>query len=225
MSFLTLSPIGGPAPLTLPTGVPGRPNVQPAFQPPTGYQPFQDLPAGVGVCPPGTRCIGPSAQGPFGLKLCLGTCSPYGQDQPTDLPDSTCSEALRLACRIPVLARSPEYSALCGACNFTTDSLVDPTPTTTRPPTPQGNGNGCQVCAPSCQLPNGRKGRLNKTGYYTQAGYVAPGTKCVKPRTMNVANPAAAKRAIRRLTGHHRQLERTEAALKVYANKRVRRKR
>lgn len=40
---------------------------------------------------------------------------------------------------------------------------------------------------------------LNRNGYYTRAGYVAPGTRCVKNRRMNPLNPRAVSRAMRRL--------------------------
>jgi hypothetical protein len=42
---------------------------------------------------------------------------------------------------------------------------------------------------------------LNKSGYYTQDGYVAPGTKYVTNRTMNVGNARALRRSIRREQG------------------------
>lgn len=41
----------------------------------------------------------------------------------------------------------------------------------------------------------------NKAGYYTAAGYVPAGSKCVKNRRMNVVNPRALRRGIRRAKG------------------------
>jgi hypothetical protein len=41
---------------------------------------------------------------------------------------------------------------------------------------------------------------VNKSGYYTRQGYVAPGTQCVKNRKRNPLNPRAASRALSRLT-------------------------
>lgn len=57
-----------------------------------------------------------------------------------------------------------------------------------------GNGQpiGTQICCPTGFHPN-------KTGYFTQAGYVAPQSKCVKNRKTNPLNPSAASRAGRRL--------------------------
>lgn len=40
---------------------------------------------------------------------------------------------------------------------------------------------------------------LNKTGYYTRQGYVAPGTRCVKNRRRNPLNPRALSRSISRI--------------------------
>jgi hypothetical protein len=42
---------------------------------------------------------------------------------------------------------------------------------------------------------------LNRHGYYTKSGFHAPGSTCVKNRRMNVANPRALRRAIRRARG------------------------
>jgi len=42
---------------------------------------------------------------------------------------------------------------------------------------------------------------LNKSGYWTKDGFVAPGTKWVTNRTMNVGNAKALRRSIRREQG------------------------
>lgn len=42
---------------------------------------------------------------------------------------------------------------------------------------------------------------LNKSGYWTKDGFVAPGTKWVTNRTMNVGNARALRRSIRREQG------------------------
>ncbi len=47
-------------------------------------------------------------------------------------------------------------------------------------------------------------GHLNKHGYYTKAGYVAPYSKVVPSRHMNVGNARALKRALRRAHGFAR---------------------
>lgn len=39
---------------------------------------------------------------------------------------------------------------------------------------------------------------LNRTGYYTRAGFVPPRSKCVRNRSMNPANGRALRRALRR---------------------------
>lgn len=39
---------------------------------------------------------------------------------------------------------------------------------------------------------------LNKSGYYTRGGFVAPRSKCVRNRTTNPANARALRRALRR---------------------------
>lgn len=48
----------------------------------------------------------------------------------------------------------------------------------------------------SAGIPKGY--RLNKTGYWTKDGYVAPGTKLVKVRYRNPANAKALRRALSR---------------------------
>lgn len=189
---------------------------EPSVQPPIGYQPFDNVPVGGGICPTGTRCVGPSIDF-WGLQLCAGTCAPYTQDLPTQQPQGTCTEQLRAACAAGFSANGEAARALCGSCGFSTTT----TPGTGGTQQPQANGS-CTVCAPHCQLSNGRKGKLNKSKYYrfgdcrrgTQPGVVAPGTVCTTPRRTNFGNIQAANRAARRLDGairHLRKLEKTAA--------------
>lgn len=89
----------------------------------------------------------------------------------------------------------------------------------------------------SCQLPTGRAGRTNRSRYFKLSSRCAdpsnpsnytlipPNTRCVKPRSTNFANRTAAKRAIRRLEGHHRHLKRTQEALDAIVTKKRRKKR
>jgi hypothetical protein len=71
-----------------------------------------------------------------------------------------------------------------------------------------GGATGYQVNAPAAAAngagcPKGH--RLNKSGYWLKNGtYVAPGTKCVKSRRRNPANPRALDRAIGRLNSAKR---------------------
>jgi len=51
-----------------------------------------------------------------------------------------------------------------------------------------------------CVNPNIRSTHVNKTSYFTKAGYVPKGTRCVANRRMNPLNPHAASRAMRRLS-------------------------
>jgi len=74
-------------------------------------------------------------------------------------------------------------------------------------PTPAGrisffeNGNGMQSQESMRAGKASRSGyHWNKTGYYTRAGYVAPGTKEVKNRRRNSLNPRALDRALSRVT-------------------------
>lgn len=75
---------GGTAPTPFPwpgTGggtptFPGGTTSYPGFEPPIGAT-IPGTPFGGGVCPPGTRCVGPSINVGGGLQVCLGTCSPY----------------------------------------------------------------------------------------------------------------------------------------------------
>ncbi len=55
------------------------------------------------------------------------------------------------------------------------------------------------TCGPNGECPRGQ--HLNKSGYWTRSGFVAPRTKCVTNRTMNVGNAKALRRSIRREQG------------------------
>lgn len=77
-----------------------------------------------------------------------------------------------------------------------------------------GGGGGAIVNVPGvglCRLPSGRGGHFNKSTYITRGGgtshwpqqlLVHPkGTECVRPRRLNVANPRALRRSLRRIQG------------------------
>lgn len=75
-----------------------------------------------------------------------------------------------------------------------------------------GPGGAAQV--PMVQGPDGKlcqlKGyHVNKGRYFTRAGVVEPGTKCVKNRRMNVLNPKALRRGLRRAYGFKKIAMRT----------------
>lgn len=54
----------------------------------------------------------------------------------------------------------------------------------------------------------------NKSGYFTKSGgYVAPGSKCVKNRRMNVGNSKALRKGIRRASGFGKLAKRTRKTL------------
>lgn len=58
----------------------------------------------------------------------------------------------------------------------------------------------------------------NRTGYFTKGdGYVAPGTKCVRNRTRNIANGRALRRAISRASGFDKLVKRNRKALRSLA--------
>lgn len=65
---------------------------------------------------------------------------------------------------------------------------------------------GSSGCAP-------RGYHLNKTGYYTHQGYVAPGTKLVRNRRRNPLNPRALSRSLSRLDGFDRATKAVEKQL------------
>jgi hypothetical protein len=54
---------------------------------------------------------------------------------------------------------------------------------------------------------------LNKSSYFTREGFVAAGTKCVKNRRMNVVNPKALRRGIRRAKGAVKLLKKSAGSM------------
>lgn len=61
--------------------------------------------------------------------------------------------------------------------------------------------------------------RPNKSGYFTQSqGWVAPGTKCVRYRYMEVANSRALRRSIRRAKRFEKLVKDNRKALKSLAS-------
>lgn len=54
---------------------------------------------------------------------------------------------------------------------------------------------------------------LNRSGYYTRQGYVAPGTREVPNRSMNAGNARAARKAIARIKSARRLLQSIERQL------------
>lgn len=179
-----------------------QPPVPGAFDPGGGIElPLPDNPivggASIGgkCCGAGAYCQGACVDTIFG-SACLGACkASNGGNAGGGRGD------LGMWCPPPYV-----YSAEVGRC-VDPNSFVGGGGTT--PPPPQG-GNGC-ACASttSCELPNGRKGKTNKTRYYRfgdcrrgpKAGVVEPNTVCVTPRRKNYGNPKAALAAARRLNG------------------------
>jgi hypothetical protein len=77
-----------------------------------------------------------------------------------------------------------------------------------------GGGGGGAAQVPMVRGPDGQlcqlKGyHVNRGRYYTRAGVVEPGTKCVKNRRMNVLNPKALRRGLRRAFGFKKIAMRT----------------
>lgn len=63
-----------------------------------------------------------------------------------------------------------------------------------------------QAVTASARVQNGGGGcpsgyHLNKSGYYDRSGFVPPGSRCVRNRRMNVANPRALRKGLRRVAG------------------------
>lgn len=184
---------GGSADPQAPTGTTFMPLPPPD---PFGSRPLAppsadpQAPAPQGACPPGTRCRAFQ----FGTNICLGGCAPIeGSGLPRGATGPISQEPIPLPSQ-----------QMC-ACNGR-------------------KGGSCPCC-----LPDGRIGRPNRSRYFRKLDRCAvssdpnsyelvnPGDVCVSRRTMNPANPKAARAAIRRLTGFHRMMKRTEKSLRKLA--------
>jgi hypothetical protein len=151
------------------------------------------------ACPEGTACSGPSVAG-----ICLGACRTIADPGRID----PCPAGFRfgtladgsLGC-VPengdAFAPRSMPQAVPGACGCGASS-----------------SSSCGCPDPlACCTKTGKKGRLTKTG------------KCRKKPSMDFSNGRAARRATRRLKGHKRQLDATQAALEAIVGPRPRRRR
>ena len=93
---------------------------------------------------------------------------------------------------------------------------------------PNGAPQGLQMIPGVGLVPCPMKGqRLNKTGYYKQvqpgnpytAVYVPPKSVCVKTRRINIANPRALRRAVRRAQGFAKMARRVMTFVSAKAPK------
>lgn len=194
----------------------------PPFQPPVGPT-LPGTPIGAGVCPPGTRCVGPSMN-VGGLTVCLGTCAEMSPGIPQPDPSTP------IVPPTPGLPPGPGT----GVCDLPTRAFCEATCGTNQGGGGAAGGNGCSCQKPcsSCCLPNGRRGKLNKSRYYrfgdcrrgTGPGVVEPGTVCIAPRRMNPMNHRAAMRAVRRVTAATNTHKKLMKALKAAAGPSSRRK-
>lgn len=157
-----------------------------------GSVPIPGGTVGIGTgapCPAGTACSGPTVAVEGLGSICLGACRELGGAGgivPTE-PGQPATPTGQLP--VPVSCDTATLGYCRAVC-----------------PSAYGAGNG--VPSVACQLANGRKGRLNKTGYWLKSGqYVPPGSKCVTPRRKNFANGPAASRAADRVAGTYRMLE------------------
>lgn len=69
-------------------------------------------------------------------------------------------------------------------------------------PAAPDTGGGAAPGSPATYIsPSGQacRGHMNRSGYFTQQGYVPPGAKCVPNRRMNPLNPRALNKAMRRI--------------------------
>lgn len=89
---------------------------------------------------------------------------------------------------LPQLPTQVDSTRTSGISLFPGGPMVG-TQTTYSSPAAGHPGQGC-----------GKGYHLNKTGYYTRQGYVAPGTRCVKNRRRNPLNPRALSRSISRIS-------------------------
>lgn len=139
-----------------------------------------------GPCPAGTACSGPVI-----LGQCLGGCKPFGPQQfpggKPALPGETmCPAGFKLAPGPGGVLQCVEEQA----------GMVT---------VPQANGK-CPTTA--CALPDGSRGRLNKSSYHLKNGtFVPAGSRCVSSRRTDFGNIKAAARASRRIDGSLRHLE------------------
>lgn len=215
----------------------------PTFRPPGAGAPF--APTAPGGIPPvgggGGIGIGPITIGPVGSggPIGAGIPTPLGPVGFSPFGGSGCGCQPGTRCRWGCV-ETPLGGACIGGCAqlVTSGPIVPPSPVPQpgtdpfSPVTPVngGGGNGGGAAAPptsrfACALPNGRQGKPNKSGYFLRDGtFVAPGSRCVSRRSTNFANPDAAKRAVRRLEGHTRMLERTQKALEKIARRSPRRR-
>lgn len=68
----------------------------------------------------------------------------------------------------------------------------------------QPGAAGPTVCGSNGKM---QRTHLNRSGYFTKAGYVAPGTKCVANRRRNPLNPRALSRAMSRVHGAQKAIK------------------
>lgn len=198
-------------------GLPGLGGGSLPFQPPQG---ISFGPVGGGVCPPGTRCVGPSFETALG-SVCLGTCSPYGGTPGGDQPPSAgCPQGT-----IPEI--QPDGSIRCVESGLPEigQGILEPPVMPDTPYAPPQNGGACGCTGRSSRVitpavvdgqkccPSGYK--LNKTTYYLCDGTCVPArTRCVKVRKTNPANPTAGRAAARRLHRFHNTLKDVESAIR-----------
>lgn len=203
-----------------------------AWQPlpfdPTGLLPggggvSGNLPGGFtgSICPAGTKCSGPSIALPGGFSGCLGACTSI------EGGGGDAGAAVQQACE----RLGGSYDVMTGQClgigEFGGGGQLPEYVPPQLPAPAAGKAVACstaqcggRMCAPG-------KKKCNTTAYVVrdrctgQYSIAMPGTRCVKgSKSINYANPRAAKRAVRRLEGHHAMLKRTEKALRKLARKR-----
>lgn len=81
---------------------------------------------------------------------------------------------------------------------------------------PRGSGAAAQAAgAPSAGCAKGF--HVNKSSYFTKAGFVEMGTKCVKNRRRNLSNGRANTRSLRRMTAWEKQDKKRRQTLAAIA--------
>lgn len=189
---------GVPSRATLPTFIPLPPPVSAPFNPITDieFEPFGEggpSVGGRGCCDPGQSCSG----------VCVGGGSAFGITVP-----SVCVGTCRPTPGVSDPFTGTEIPSGFGPADLPASPAQ----------LPAGTDLKCGECyvpgtSTACR-PRGTKGRLKVCGDQTV---------CVpKPKKMNPANPSAAKRAVRRLSGHQKLLKQTEKALSKLAPARPR---